>query len=75
MKIEMLYLAENDTDFASWLNVNYNDKINGRNTTSFNNNNQVYIITIARKISNQRQSLLTNYPNQYSYENIDWKTK
>jgi len=73
MKIEMLYLAQQDTDFHTWVNVNYlSDFIFGRNTTSFDTNKPVYIITVARKIFTERKSLLTNCPNQYSYKNINW---
>jgi hypothetical protein len=37
----------------------------------FNNTNEVYIIAIVKKISNTRESLIDNPPNQYSYEK-DW---
>ena len=65
--------AENNTEFHTWINVNdFNKQNNGRNIASFKSNKEVYIITIAKKISNTRESLITNPPNQYSYENIDW---
>ena len=39
----------------------------------FNTNLETYIIIIARKISNKREFLIENCPNQYSYEQHDWK--
>jgi phenylacetate-CoA ligase len=34
---------------------------------------ETYIIAIAKKINNTNLSLLSNPPQQYSYENYDWK--
>jgi len=71
MKIIDIFLAQVDTEKETWVSVkSYNGN---RNTTSFNNTNPVYIITIAIKISNERESLINNSPQQYSYEQIDWK--
>ena len=73
MQILALYIAENNTEFHTWIDVNdFNKQNNGRNIASFKSNKEVYIITIAKKISNTRESLITNPPNQYSYENITW---
>lgn len=44
------------------------------NISKFNSMDEVYIITIAQKISNDRENLIKNLPNQYSYEQIDWNT-
>jgi hypothetical protein len=71
MKIEHLYLAQLDSDYKYWLNVN--NFADGRNITSFNSSLPVYIILIAKKISHKRENLILNCPNQFSYEVIDWK--
>lgn len=74
MEIQELYLAQVNTERENWINVNdFNKEGGGRNCSSFNSPNQVYIIAIIKKISNKRDSLLTNSPNQYSYATIDWK--
>ena len=70
MKVEALYLAELDTDIPTWIDVN---NLDVRNEASFNNTKGVYIITIARKISLNRSSLLTDAPQQKVYEEIEWK--
>lgn len=73
MKILELYIGENDTDKSSWINVNDLKRGNlGRNVSKFSGNNEVYIICIAQKISDERVSLIVDPPNQYSYEMIDW---
>ena len=75
MKIQMIYLVENSSNFDNWINVNIDNKKldNGRNEYKFNSSKSVYIITIAKKISDDRKYLTIDYPNQYSYEMIDWK--
>ena len=76
MKIHQLYIARVDTLSPQWINVNdVSNQINGRNCTSFKSLDEVYIITIAEKISNKRKNLILESPQQYSYENIDWKNK
>jgi len=71
MKIISIYLAEVNSEINTWIRC---DSYNGwRNETKFNTLAHVYIITIAQKISNDRESLIYNSPQQYSYENIDWK--
>ena len=71
MKIIEIYLAEVNSEFDKWIRC---DSYNGwRNVSKFNSLSEVYIITIAKKISNDRMSLIHNSPQQYSYENIDWK--
>jgi hypothetical protein len=71
MKIECLYIGKVNTEFETWIDVN--DYKNGRNCSKFDGNEPVYILTIARKISNPSHSLIFNSPNQYSYESGDWK--
>lgn len=74
MEVKALYLARVGTEFTDWIDVNnYNIDDTGRNTKKFSTNEHVYIIAIMQKISNDRESLIVNSPNQYSYENIDWK--
>jgi SAM-dependent methyltransferase len=71
MEIQDLYIAKVNTGIEHWINVNtYN---NDRNTSKFNGDEPVYIIAIIKKISNERENLILNSPNQYSYEQIDWK--
>jgi hypothetical protein len=71
MEVLELYLAEVNADREQWIDVK---SFNGwRNNTQINTQNSVYIIAIIRKISNERESLLLNPPNQYSYESVDWK--
>jgi len=73
MEIIDIFLAETDTFKNKWISVKtYNEKTGGRNTSRFMNTREVYIITIARKISNDRESLIHNSPQQYSYEKLDW---
>jgi len=75
MKIHELYLAQVNSEKESWINVKtFNEDGDGRSTQSFNSSKPVYIITIAEKVTNDRLSLLTSSPQQYSYEKIDWIT-
>jgi hypothetical protein len=74
MKVLELYLAQVNSPYDMWINVNdFKKEEGGRNCSRFNTSNQVYIVAIIQKISDTRLSLLTNAPNQYSYETIDWK--
>lgn len=68
--IVVLYIAKVGTGIEEWINVNSYQ--GGRNTSSFQTNDEVYIIVIIKKISNKRKSLIHQSPNQYSYE-LDWK--
>jgi len=71
MKIVSLYLARNHTPFEEWIDVN---SYNGyRNLSKINTTDEIYIIVIAKKISDDRKSLVDDPPNQYNYEEIDWK--
>lgn len=74
MEVQDLYLAKVGSGYDSWKDVNsFNENVDGRNTSKFDSNDHVYIIAIIKKISDDRLSLITNSPNQFSYENIDWK--
>lgn len=74
MKVLELYIAIVGEGYENWINVNtFNENGNGRNMDKFDNTKHVYVIAIIQKISNTGLSLITNSPNQYSYENIDWK--
>jgi len=74
MEVQELYLAKVGSCIETWINVNdLKEKETGRNTSSFNTTEYVYIIAIIKKISNDRLNLITESPNQYSYENITWK--
>lgn len=74
MEVQELYLAKVGSGYDTWIHVNdFNENENGRNTSRFESNDHVYIIAIIKKVSNERLSLITNSPNQFSYENIDWK--
>jgi hypothetical protein len=71
MKIEAIYIGKVHTGFEEWIDVN--DYKSGRNCSKFDSNDPVYILTIARKISDIRENLILNSPHQYSYEQGDWK--
>jgi hypothetical protein len=71
MKIEAIYIGKVHTGFEEWIDVN--DYKSGRNCSKFDSNVPVYILTIARKISDIRENLILNSPHQYSYEQGDWK--
>ena len=74
MSLLSLYLAQVDTEISSWLDVKtYGSDNTGRNITKFDSINPVYIITVAKKISCERESLIKIPPQQYSYKEIDWK--
>ena len=71
MEIEAIYIGRVHTCFNEWIDVN--DYKDGRNCSKFDTNEPVYILTIARKISDNRENLILNIPHQYSYEQCDWK--
>jgi hypothetical protein len=78
MAVQELYLAKLGSDIDTWMDVNVdNTKLDpnwgGRNVSSFNSNDPVYIVAIMKKISNDGVNLIANSPNQFSYEQIDWK--
>ena len=72
MEIQCMYLAKVGTGVNDWIQIGQHSKDISRITTKFKDNTEVYIIVIAKKISDKRLSLLTNPPNQFSYEKIDW---
>jgi len=70
MEILHLYLAKNDSPLSEWVDVNSHKGY--RNETKLDTKEQVYIITIAKKIDVYAKSLTISPPNQFSYEKIDW---
>jgi len=73
-KVVALYLAEVDSSFNRWIDVSGRSlEGEARNMSKIDTMNAVYIIAIVKKISNDRENLITNSPNQYSYENVSWK--
>ena len=73
MQVKELYIAKVDSKKESWIDVNnYGNGGNGRNLSRFRGEESVYIIAIIEKISDNRESLILNSPNQYSYENLEW---
>jgi SAM-dependent methyltransferase len=76
MEVKELYIGKVGSGINEWINVNdFNEKNDGRNISKFDTTEHVYIIAIIQKltIDYERENLITNSPNQYSYENIDWK--
>lgn len=71
MEIQELYLARLGSTKDTWIDVNSYE--NYRNETRFEGDHPVYIVAIIKKISNERESLILNPPNQFSYEEIEWK--
>ena len=79
MKIKEMHLAIRGsigTDLQ-WIDVYNNRFTDGNRTTQRYGDpyasHEVYIIVIAQKISDERESLIESPPNQYSYESHDWK--
>lgn len=74
MEIINIYLGKVNTPFEEWHSVkDAKSFIDGRNTFKFDLDTPVYILTIAKKVTENRFSLTKNPPNQYSYEHIEWK--
>jgi len=73
MELKELYIAVNPSPKDMWIDVNHRQGHGSRNCSSFPTQEQIYCIAIAKKISNNRKSLLTESPFQYSYEQVDWK--
>ena len=71
MKVLELYLGETNSECKDWINVNSYEGY--RNMTKLNSEKEIYIIAIIQKISDKRESLIINPPNQFSYEEIVWK--
>ena len=68
-----MYLAEVNTSIEDWIHLDpLNNFENGRNEIKFNSTKAVYILTIAKKISNNIVSVLDITPQQYSYNQMDW---
>jgi len=73
MEILELYISKVNDVMENWINVNNYGNNNFRNMAKFSGNEEVYIMAIIRKISNDRENLFLNPPNQFSYEEVDWK--
>lgn len=73
MEILELYISKVNDVMENWINVNNYGNNNFRNMAKFSGNEEVYIMAIIRKISNDRENLILNPPNQFSYEEVDWK--
>jgi hypothetical protein len=73
MEVLEIYIGIVGTDRTSWIDVNsFNRENGGRQSAKFNSTDDVYILTIARKVSDKRKSLITDSPQQYSYEHVVW---
>jgi hypothetical protein len=77
MEIKSLYLAKVGSGITDWIDVNNLniEETFGRNISKFDGNEPVYIIAIIKKISNERKNLISDSPNQNSYENYEWNRK
>ena len=73
MEIQEIYIAKNNTDLSNWINVKELDVNQPRNTNRFNSNEEVYIITIAKKVSDNRIRILSEAPQQFSYASVEWQ--
>ena len=72
MEIKELHIAQHGTEKKHWKDVNnFNEEGDGRNISKFISDHPVMINVIAQKISNDRKSLITDSPQQFSYER-DW---
>ena len=74
MKLHKVYLALVNTPFEEWKEINFEGENKYRFDFKFEGNDQVYIITFAEKISNDRTSLILEPPQQFSYEEVDWRS-
>ena len=72
MEIINIYLAKNHTLFNEWIKIEMPTREINRMEYSFKTNDQVYIIVIAKKISENRKKITEEYPNQFSYEEVEW---
>ena len=74
MQLLGLYIGRKNMNHNEWINVNdVHHSTGGRNCSRFYDNEEVYIISIAKKTSDERCSLVIDPPNQYSYEEIVWR--
>jgi hypothetical protein len=71
MEILEMYISRVDSPPEQWVNVNQRNK--ARTEDRILTNEPVYIVTIAKKISDSGVSLLEECPQQFSYETGDWK--
>jgi len=79
MEIKNIWLAIPGTDGSNfpWIDVYNNKYLDGNRTTQkFGGHvadKEVYILVIDEKVSDDRERLINNPPNQFSYEEHDWK--
>jgi SAM-dependent methyltransferase len=73
MKLIKVYLAVVNTHFEQWKEIDFTSDSKYRFDFKFGGSDPVYIITYAEKISDTRESLVYTSPQQFSYEEIDWK--
>jgi hypothetical protein len=72
MQIIKLYLAKLNSPFSEWIDVTEETKkMSGTVYTPFGAA-ETYLVCIAEKVSETRDSFLTVPPQQYSYENEFW---
>lgn len=73
MKLLDLYLARVNDDSSTWVSFRaFKEDGNKRNEFRFHDNTPVYILIIAQKIKNSPVSILTDAPQQHSYESMNW---
>lgn len=72
MQILRLYLAKASSPFSEWIEIT--DKIKKMSGTIYTpfTSSETYLVCIAEKVSETRDSFLTVPPQQYSYENEFW---
>lgn len=76
MMIREMYIAVSKSDRSTWIDVNdLKNCQSGRQQARFKTNEEVFVITVAEKTHESKQTLLTDPPNQYSYEQIEWRNK
>lgn len=75
MKVHEMYIAVSKSDRSTWIDVNsVKDCQFGRQQARFSTNEEVYVIVVAQKIRVSDHTLCSDPPNQYSYEEMEWKT-
>jgi hypothetical protein len=73
MKLIKVYLAVINTPAEQWKEIDFINDSKYRFDFKFGGSEPVYIITYAEKISDIRENLISDPPQQFSYEEIDWK--
>lgn len=86
MEVKAMWLAQNRTPMSSWISVPMMDQQTSRQVTKLETLEETYICTIAQKVtdndgvlrwcahpSTTTTSSKLTYPQQYSYQELDWK--